>query len=172
LSDEGGTLGDRLRQVRGDLSQVAFAERLGVDKNSVGRYERDERQPDADYLRRIHLEFVVSVDWLLTGEGDMHPTEGTLAQQSQAVAAPGEIGLDEELMGRLVDGILKVYKEEGVRLPPIDLGRLVARFQADLVAAYDDPDERKVGLKLALQQLRRDLRAHPAADQSNSKRLA
>jgi len=102
----------------------------------------------------------------------MHPTEGTLAQQSQAVAAPGEIGLDEELMGRLVDGILKVYKEEGVRLPPIDLGRLVARFQADLVAAYDDPDERKVGLKLALQQLRRDLRAHPAADQSNSKRLA
>ncbi|SDH29596.1 hypothetical protein [Roseospirillum parvum] len=73
---------------------------------------------------------------------------------------------DEELHAHLVDGIIAVYREENVGLPPRDLGRLAARIHADLVAAYDDPDDRKVALKLALQHLRRDLRAAPTDGQS------
>jgi hypothetical protein len=123
----------------------------------------------------------VSLDWLATGEGEMCPVPPTHHEIMEArhaqVAASGQAAdgrpaaadnkavgtLDEELMDRVVDGITRVYKEENVRLPPVDLGRLTARFQADLVEAYDDPDERWVGLKLLLRNLRTDLRADPAA---------
>lgn len=73
--------------------------------------------------------------------------------------------MDEELHGRVVDGISRVYAEEGWKLPPIDLGRIAARTYADLVNACGDPDEQRVGLKLALEQLRRRLRAPIEPDQ-------
>ena len=66
--------------------------------------------------------------------------------------------LDEELNACIVDGISGLYKDEGVDLPAMDLGRLTARLYADLTNAIEDPAERRIGLKLGLEQLRRDLR--------------
>jgi len=62
-------LGDRLKGVREKLglSQTEFAERCGVTMRSQRNYEKDERQPDAGYLMRIHQEFGVDITWLLTG---------------------------------------------------------------------------------------------------------
>jgi len=76
--------------------------------------------------------------------------------------------LDEELNARVVDGISRLYKDEGVGLSAMDLGRLAARLYADLINAIDDPVERRIGLKLALEQLRRDLRK-PVDDTSNKR---
>jgi transcriptional regulator with XRE-family HTH domain len=78
--------------------------------------------------------------------------------------------LDEELNARVVDGISRLYKDEGAGLSPMDLGRLAARVYADLVNGIDDPRERLIGLKVALEQLRRELRK--PADDTSSKRLA
>lgn len=78
--------------------------------------------------------------------------------------------LDEELNARIVDGISRLYKDEGAGLSPMDLGRLAARVYADLVNGIEDPSERLIGLKVALEQLRRDLRK--PADDTTSKRLA
>jgi len=130
---------------------------MAVHEQTLGKYERNVRQPDAPFLTRLRDEFGVSADWLLTGEGQM------LIGAAEAPAAPPEqasrVEIDEELHGRVVDGISRVHAEEGVRLPPVELGRIAARTYADLVNAYGDPDEQRVGLKLALEQLRRQLRA-------------
>lgn len=80
------------------------------------------------------------------------------------------VELDEELNARVVDGISRLYKDEGAGLSPMDLGRLAARVYADLVNGIDDPRERLIGLKVALEQLRRELRK--PADDTSSKRLA
>jgi len=65
-----GEIGDRLRKVRGDKSQDQFAALIGVNKNTVARYERMERTPDSAYLERVCAAFPeVSPAWLLTGEG-------------------------------------------------------------------------------------------------------
>lgn len=66
------SVGDRLRKVRGTIPQPMFAARLGVDKNTIGRYERGERHPDTSFLHALAAEFGVALDWLVTGEGPMH----------------------------------------------------------------------------------------------------
>lgn len=65
------TIGNRLKIVRGDMNQYEFAEALSVHPNTVARYERGERLPDAEYLERVYKRFSVSPQWLLTGKGLM-----------------------------------------------------------------------------------------------------
>lgn len=62
-------IGLRLRQVRGNFTQAAFAEQLGLERKTVNRYESGERAPDALALLRLMQQFGVDPGWLLTGEG-------------------------------------------------------------------------------------------------------
>jgi len=79
--------------------------------------------------------------------------------------------LDEALMNAVAEGIAEIYKAENARIYPLQLVQATSRMYADLVAAYDTPEERRIGLKGMLQQLRRDLRS-PACGADTSKRLA
>nr|VFJ62528.1 MAG: transcriptional regulator [Candidatus Kentron sp. DK] len=63
-------IGQRLLKIRGDASQQAFARRIGVNKNTVGGYEREERKPDAEVLRRL-IELGFNANWIVTGQGPM-----------------------------------------------------------------------------------------------------
>jgi transcriptional regulator with XRE-family HTH domain len=64
-------LGRRLRELRGfDLTQEDFAKELGVSQSQLSKYERGVAAPPADVLFFVKRRFRVSVDWLLTGEGD------------------------------------------------------------------------------------------------------
>lgn len=70
------TLGQRLRSLRGRRARETFAAELGIHKNTLARYETDERWPDAFFLRRVCHHCGVASDWLLNG-GKSH-----LAEQS------------------------------------------------------------------------------------------
>lgn len=154
-------LGSRLAAVADLLGhRKDAAAKADVSYVQLARYIRGASMPPLDVAGRLCQAAGVSLDWLLTGEGEMRRADQTSA------AAPARGGaFDEELHALVVDGITVVYKEEGARLPPSSLGRLAARIHGDLAAAYDDPDDRKMALKLALQQLRRDLRQAPTQTQ-------
>jgi len=63
-------LGRRLRELRGfDLTQAEFAQELGVSQSQLSKYERGVAAPPADILFFVKKRFRVSIDWLLTGEG-------------------------------------------------------------------------------------------------------
>ena len=62
------------------MSQEELAERLGVTRQAVSRWELGSTQPDAPNLLKLSDLFGVSIDWLLR-EGDM--AEET--QQAQTV---------------------------------------------------------------------------------------
>jgi len=65
-----GTIGERIKILRGKLNQSEFAERLGVHKNTVVNYERGDRFPDVPVLQKILQLFPgTNPGWLLTGEG-------------------------------------------------------------------------------------------------------
>lgn len=66
-------LGHRIREVRGDagLAREEFAGKMGVTPATVGRYEKGERTPDADFLYQLVTVFGCNPEWLLTGEGPM-----------------------------------------------------------------------------------------------------
>lgn len=64
-------LGRRLRELRGfDLTQDEFAKELGISQSQLSKYERGAAAPPADILFFVKKRFRVSVDWLLTGEGE------------------------------------------------------------------------------------------------------
>lgn len=75
--DTNTTTAQRLKIVRGDLSQAAFAKRLGVHQNTLGRYERGVTEPDTGFARAICTIFGVEPRWLLLGEGVMRSQRAT-----------------------------------------------------------------------------------------------
>ncbi len=65
----GALVGQRIRKIRGKMTQTAFARLIGVRKqNYVSRYEHG-RIPNPELLIRIAAHARVKVDWLLTGRG-------------------------------------------------------------------------------------------------------
>ena len=157
-------IAERLRVIRAkySVSQPEFAAKCGVSIRAYQDYEAGKRLPSAEVMLAL-TELGIDVDWLLTGEGEMCPDE---AMPSGAVAP-----IDEVLMGRVVEGISKTYKEMGARISPRDLGIAAARMASDLIEAYQKPEDRVVALPGLLQQLRRELRSTPT-DDASSKRSA
>ncbi len=79
-------IGDRLRGVRGQLTQAEFSARLGVHRKTVERWESGERIPDGESLLSLKREFGIDPGWLLTGEGD-RPSTATLSPDESELLA-------------------------------------------------------------------------------------
>ena len=75
------SIGDRIRQIRGGLGVGEFAERRGVNRKTVARWESNEALPDGASLLTLHSCFGADPGWILTGGG---------AQPSPAELAPDE----------------------------------------------------------------------------------
>jgi|1_EtaG_2_1085319.scaffolds.fasta_scaffold00001_539 phage repressor protein C with HTH and peptisase S24 domain len=65
-------IGERLAEIRGSKSQGAFADELGIHKNSLGHYERGNRVPDAEVLLKL-VGMGFDANWILTGRGTSRP---------------------------------------------------------------------------------------------------
>ncbi len=63
--------GKRIRKLRleQNLKQKDLAEKLKISTSSIGMYERELRQPDAEILKKIANYFGVSIDYIL-GKSD------------------------------------------------------------------------------------------------------
>ena len=62
----------RIRDVRkkAGLTQQEFADRIGYHKNQVSNVETGRFNPSNRFLASVGEKFMVSVDWLRTGEAD------------------------------------------------------------------------------------------------------
>ena len=58
---------------RAGLSQEALAERLGVSRQAVSKWETGEALPETNKLAALAAELGVSVDWLLSEDGPAEP---------------------------------------------------------------------------------------------------
>ena len=63
-------LGERLKLLRGDMSQDEFAKILGVSQPTIGKYEKGSRSPDAAFLQTVCSKLGITADWLILGAGD------------------------------------------------------------------------------------------------------
>ena len=66
-----------LRKANG-LSQEALAEKLGISRQAVSKWERAEASPDTDNLILLAKIYKVSLDELLSSEEDPTPTRETV----------------------------------------------------------------------------------------------
>lgn len=122
-------IGKRLVALRAQmgLTQAQMAETVGVALRTYVASEAEERAMDAGEMA-VLAGMGVNLTWLLTGHGSMMIGEPstTSAESDPAPAAATEVAsdIDDELMARVVDTIARAYKEAGVALAPMDLGRL------------------------------------------------
>ena len=71
------TFGERLQALRqrAGMSQDALAERLGVSRQAVSRWERDETMPETDKVIALADLFGVTTDYLLRPQPESSETE-------------------------------------------------------------------------------------------------
>ena len=65
---EGKTLGERIRALRGDMTQSEFADILRIKQAMISRYEADKETPSPKVLLRVAQFSGTSIEWLLTGQ--------------------------------------------------------------------------------------------------------
>lgn len=157
------TIGTRIRDLRGTQTQAEFATQLMVSKNTIGMYERGERRPEAEVLARMHEVLGVDINWLLTGSGRMRRDEEPVKAAEPAT--------DARLIGRLTEGISRVFAETGQAAALHQIAERAARYHDRIVATVADPDDRLVEAGSVLAELRAELRA-AATNPHETKRLA
>ena len=90
-------LGEKLQRLRrqSGLSQEQLAERLGVSRQAVSKWELDETMPDTENVIQLSRLFGVSCDYLLREEAD---GQGAVPppQDGPRPAPPGETQLTEQ----------------------------------------------------------------------------
>lgn len=79
------TIGERIKEIRKaeNLTQQAFADQIGLKRNTIGNYEVNIIAPSDRTISDICREFGVREAWLRTGEGEMFVQD----TQSEQVAA-------------------------------------------------------------------------------------
>lgn len=71
------TMGARIRALRAHLviSGDKFGELCGVTRGAVSQWENDLTRPTLDNLMKLREQRRFSVDWILTGDGEMVPSD-------------------------------------------------------------------------------------------------
>lgn len=73
-------LGQRLQQLRKakGLSQEELADRVGVSRQAVSKWESGQSAPDLDRLLALRTQLDTSADYLLTGQAAAHSADAAL----------------------------------------------------------------------------------------------
>ena len=80
-------LSERLRELRGNMSQCDFANKIGIKQTSYSSWERGAKEPLASTIRQIASTMGVSSDWLLG-----LPTNGGVNTVSAGAGSAVNIG--------------------------------------------------------------------------------
>lgn len=162
-NDAPNMLGDRIRECAAIVGSGNELSRLsGIPRGTLERYMKG-REPRAAQLAAIARAADVSMDWLITGEGEKQPI-----QSSKIISSPS---IDREMFARVIDAIAKLYKSEGVHLPDVELGRLSVDKYKEIIESGVLPEDYPAALAMAVANLRKQLRT-AAADPAKSKRRA
>lgn len=97
------TIGERIRQVRGEMDLGLLASKLGLHKNTLSNYERGVRSPDASVLSKLLEVFpAANPNWLLTGEGPRDLPEGDEVPEGFFLVPAHELSLRGPGGGKIV----------------------------------------------------------------------
>ena len=99
-------LNERLKKLRKtlDMTQQAFADKLGVKRNTVGQWECGVNPLTDQTVVSICREFNVNENWLRTGEGDMF-TEMSRDEQIEKFVGDLLHGEEDSFKRRLISGL-------------------------------------------------------------------
>ena len=65
------TIAERLVFLRGNATQAEFADRIGINVNTLRGYEKGRALPGYEVLETLCTRLNVSPHWILTGQGNV-----------------------------------------------------------------------------------------------------
>lgn len=116
-TDAAAGIGQRIRAVL-DLvpSRNEAAAIAGVSTQQLRNLVAERNEPSLVSMARLTEHVGVRLEWVVTGTGPM------MTASSCSGAAP----LDGELVGRMLEALRGVYREECVAMSDLELGRITA----------------------------------------------
>lgn len=99
-------IGERIRQLRGKEPQGPFGVKFGISRNTVMRYESSEREPDAGFIVALCQAYNVSANWLLLGQDEKKPIDGTPISSCDNPSSPSA---PNATLGEHVDLLAKIH---------------------------------------------------------------
>ena len=123
------TIGDRIKKIRRefDLTQEAFASRIGSVQNTITGYESGRRNPSAPVISLICREFGINEEWLRDGIGDMCVPDPD--NELEALAEKYKLSAADQIL-----------IEKFVNLKA-DTRNAILEFMADVVASIQESEE-------------------------------
>lgn len=104
-------IGRRIEELRGRLSQSDFSGKIGVDRKTVGTWERGERLPDTKALLALWSEFDADPAWVLTGKG-FEPSGNEDERELIALFRAAPLAVKAAAIGALQGGSSKAQKSQ------------------------------------------------------------
>lgn len=81
------SVGSRIAHVRGEMKIGAFADRLGVNRKTITRWEANDALPDGSSLMTLHAQFGTSPSWVLLGDISPEPWASPLTAEEALLLA-------------------------------------------------------------------------------------
>ena len=75
------TLGDRIKRLRGSLTQRQFAEKIDIPATTLGNYEKNKSELNFATIDLFTKTFGINTDWLIFGRGPMHSSDTPISHQ-------------------------------------------------------------------------------------------
>nr|DAF90762.1 MAG TPA: helix-turn-helix domain protein [Myoviridae sp. ctp7F23] len=122
------TIGDRIKKIRRefDLTQEAFASRIGSVQNTITGYESGRRNPSAPIISLICREFGVNEQWLRDGIGDIYIPDPN--NELEALAGKYKLSVADQML-----------IEKYINLKP-EARKAVLQFMTDVAASLNKSD--------------------------------
>lgn len=102
---------DRIKKLRKelDLTQQAFADKIGMKQNTIAQYEMGRTTPSDAIIFSICREFDVNEEWLRTGKGEMFIE---LTEQEKIMKYTGLLLKDEDsAVANAIQALIVTYEQ-------------------------------------------------------------
>lgn len=159
-SDEGFSA--RLRAALGGKSGTWLAKQIDASPSTVNDWLRGESEPVLSRLVLCAEVLGVSVEWLASGK----ETARHEAQEPSTASPAPSASIDKHLISRAIEGVRRTYERHKVRLPTVNEVEAAWEIYERVVAIAETEEERRGALRMALDQLDRDLLATPSGKAS------
>ena len=103
-------VGQRIREIRGNIPRNEFAEKIGIHPQTLYLYEKGKRVVDVELVKVISEQFDVSAEWLIYGK-ETQKNE-SISQLEEIIEKKDRILEEKEAyIQRLKDDLIKAQTE-------------------------------------------------------------
>ncbi|MCL4503848.1 MAG: helix-turn-helix domain-containing protein [Deltaproteobacteria bacterium] len=130
------------------MTQVEFAEVLGITQGTVNKYERELIFPSEDILNKITDYGKVKIEWLLHGEAKPRVQEEVERLEKPIPGALGPPGyfaaVDSTVLAQILGSIETTLKKERRELSPTRKAHLVSILYDQFQETGQVPDRQTI----------------------------